>query len=300
MATARLIALAPDPQTVERIRIMPVVYDLHTHSTASDGAYAPAELVRQAASAGVTHIALTDHDSTVGIGEAQGAARECGNIRLIPGVEISVSWQGKSVHIVGLNVDTRCASLQEGLERLQAIRLSRAQEMGRRLAKYGVEDAFESSRAMAGTGMITRTHFARYLVRLGLAPGVKEVFDRYLSQGKPGYVPTQWAELGDAVGWIRRAGGIAVLAHPQRYKLTGSWMRRLLVEFKETGGAALEVISGTGNANEIQTAAQNARHFGLLASLGSDFHSPEHSWLKLGRLPPLPPDLVPVWRLWND
>jgi hypothetical protein len=279
---------------------MQAVYDLHTHSTASDGAYTPAELVRQAVSAGVTHLALTDHDSTEGIAEAQVAARECGNIRLIPGVEISVSWQGKSVHIVGLNVDTRCAPLQAGLEHLQAIRLTRAQEMGGRLAKHGVEGAFEAAQALAGTGMITRTHFARYLVRLGLAPGMKEVFDRYLSHGKPGYVPTQWARLEDVVGWIRAAGGVAVLAHPQRYKLTGSWMHRLLAEFKEAGGTALEVISGAGNVNEIQTAAQNARRFGLLASVGTDFHSPEHGWLKLGRLPPLPPDLTPVWRFWND
>jgi predicted metal-dependent phosphoesterase TrpH len=278
---------------------MHVVYDLHTHSTASDGAYTPGELVRQAAWAGVTHLALSDHDSTEGIAEAQVAARDCGNIQLIPGVEISVSWQERSVHIVGLNIDTLCAPLQEGLGRLQAIRLTRAEEIGRRLAKHGVEGAFEAARDLAGTGMITRTHFARFLVRLGFAPGLKEVFDRFLSHGKPGYVSTHWAALDDAVSWIRQAGGVAVLAHPQRYKLTGSWMRRLLAEFKETGGAALEVISGTGSANEIQAAAQNARRFGLFASVGSDFHSPEHNWLKLGRLPPLPSDLTPVWRLWD-
>jgi predicted metal-dependent phosphoesterase TrpH len=278
---------------------MSAIYDLHTHSTASDGAYAPAELVRQAASAGVTHLALTDHDSTDGLTEAQAAARDCGNIRLIPGVEISVSWQDKSVHIVGLNIDRGCQSLQEGLASLQATRLTRAEEIGRRLAKHGVEGAFEAARAMAGTGMITRTHFARYLVQSGLAPGIKEVFDRYLTHGKPGYVSTRWANLADAVGWIAHAGGVAVLAHPQRYKLTGSWMRRLLAEFKESGGVALEVISGTGNPNEIQTAVENARRFDLLASVGSDFHSPEHNWLKLGRLPPLPLGATPVWRLWD-
>lgn len=278
---------------------MSAIYDLHTHSTASDGAYTPSELVRQAAFAGVTHLALTDHDSTEGLAEAQAAARECENFRLIAGVEISVSWQDKSVHIVGLNIDAGSTALREGLAGLQAIRLRRAEEIGRRLAKHRVEGAFEAARALAGTGMITRTHFARYLVQSGLAPGIKEVFDHYLSHGKPGYVQTHWATLADAVRWIGEAGGNAVLAHPQRYKLTGSWMRRLLGEFKETGGAALEVISGTANPNEIQAAIDNARRFGLLASVGSDFHSPEHNWLKLGRLPPLPSGVTPVWRLWD-
>lgn len=277
---------------------MQAFYDLHTHSTASDGAYAPAELVRQAAAAGITHLALTDHDSTAGIAEAQAAAGDCG-IALIPAVEVSASWQEKSVHIVGLNIDPECASLREGLVRLQGIRLIRAEEMGRRLAKHGINGAFEAARELAGAGMITRTHFAHFLVRLGLAPDVKNVFGRYLTHGKPGYVPTQWAGMIDAVGWIREAGGVAVIAHPQRYKLTGSWMRRLLAEFKEAGGAALEVISGASSPNDIQTAAQNARRFALLASVGSDFHSPEYHWLKLGRLPALPQDLTPVWRLWD-
>jgi len=279
---------------------MQFVYDLHTHSTASDGAYTPTELVWRATAAGVTHLALTDHDSTEGIREAQAAAKDCKTIQLIPAVEISVSWHDKSVHIVGLHVDTLCATFREGLGRLQTIRLARAQEMGKRLAQQGMQGAFEAARELAGTGMITRTHFARYMVQLGLAASVKEVFDRYLTHGKPGYVSTQWAGLDEAVAWIRQASGVAVLAHPQRYKLTGSWMRRLLAEFKETGGEAMEVVSGTGNANEIQTAAQNCRRFELLASVGSDFHSPEHSWLKLGRLPALPADLTPVWRLWDD
>lgn len=275
-----------------------MTYDLHTHSTASDGAYAPADLVRQATAAGIRHLALSDHDCTDGLGEAEQAASEHG-IRLIPAVEISVSWQGKSVHIVGLNITAECAALQEGLRRLQTIRRARAEEMGRRLDKEGISGAFEAARLLAGNGMITRTHFAQFLVAHGLSPTVKDVFGRYLTQGKPGYVPTEWTGLETAIGWIRAAGGIATVAHPLRYKLTGSWQRRLFAEFKEAGGEALEVISGASSANDIQAMAQNARRFGLLASAGSDFHSPEHSWLKLGRLPPLPEGLTPVWSRWD-
>lgn len=273
-------------------------YDLHTHSTASDGAYAPAELIRQAAGGGVTHVALSDHDSTAGLLEAKAAAELCG-IVLIPAVEISASWLEKSIHIVGLNIDLECASLRQGLEGLRITRMDRAEEMGRRLAKHGVAGAFDGARELAGAGMITRTHFARYLVHLGLFGTVKEVFDRYLSGGKPGYVPTRWAAMADAVAWIKAAGGIAVVAHPHRYKLTGSWMRRLLAEFKECGGEAVEVVSGAGNPGEIQSSAHLARSLGLLASAGSDFHSPEHQWLKLGRLPPIPADLTPVWSAWD-
>jgi predicted metal-dependent phosphoesterase TrpH len=275
-----------------------VNFDLHTHSTASDGAYSPTELVRQAQAAGVTHLALSDHDCTNGLAEAITAAAECG-LTLIPAVEISTTWHGKSVHIVGLNVNPNCLALQEGLARLQTLRVSRAEEMGQRLARENIEGGFESARALAGAGMITRTHFAQFLVNQGLASTVRQVFDHFLVQGKPGYVPTQWAGLGEAVDWINSAGGVAVLAHPQRYKLTGSWLGRLLLEFKADGGAAMEVIAGSASPGEIQSSAAAARRYGLLASVGSDFHSPDHSWLKLGRLPELPRDLTPVWRLWD-
>lgn len=279
---------------------MRFVFDLHTHSSASDGAYSPSGLVDHAASAGITHLALTDHDTTDGIKEAQTAANERGDIRIIPAVEISVTWQEKSVHIVGLNIDTQNPLLQEGLSSLQTVRLRRAEEIGKRLCKHGIASAFKGAQELAGKGMITRTHFARYLCHLGLAPGLKEVFDRFLVPGKPGYVPTRWAAMHEAVNWIRQAGGVAVLAHPQRYKLTGSWMRRLLSEFREVGGSALEVISGTGGPNDIQAAALNAQKFELLASVGSDFHSFEHRWVKLGQLPSLPENLKPVWDLWHD
>jgi 3',5'-nucleoside bisphosphate phosphatase len=277
---------------------MPAVYDLHTHSTASDGAYRPSELVRHAAAAGMTHLALTDHDSLDGLAEARAAAAACG-ITLIPAVEMSVTWCDKSLHIVGLNIDVNSAMLNEGLARLQAVRRERAQEMGRRLAKLGICGAFEAARTLAGDGMITRTHFARHLMDLGLAPTLKHVFERYLGQGKPGYVPTQWTSLGDSLAMIHAAGGTAVVAHPQRYKLTASWMRRLLTEFKSFGGEAIEVVSGTSSDSDIQTLARYCRQFRLAASVGSDFHSPEFSWIQLGKLLPLPADLTPVWRGWN-
>lgn len=276
-----------------------LTYDLHSHSTASDGAYTPAELVRQAHAAGVTHLALTDHDCTDGLVEAGYEARQCG-LALIPAVEISTTWQGKSVHIVGLNINPACQELQQGLARLQALRMTRAEEMGRRLAKDGILGGFEAARELAGVGMITRTHFAQFLASLGLANSVRQVFDRYLVQGKPGYVHTDWAVMEEAVGWIISAGGVAVLAHPQRYKLTSSWLRRLLTEFKAGGGVALEVVAGSGSLGDIQSSASAARRHGLLASVGSDFHSPDNCWLTLGRLPELPKDLTPVWSLWDE
>ena len=276
-----------------------MTHDLHTHSTASDGAYSPAELVRQAHAAGVTHLALTDHDCTDGLSEAKTEAQACG-LTLIPAVEISTTWHGKSVHIVGLNIEADCQALQQGLARLQTLRVSRAQEMGRRLEKAGIPGCFEAVRALAGAGMITRTHFAQFLADQGLAGSVREVFDHYLVQGKPGYVPTEWAGLEAAVGWIKAAGGVAVVAHPQRYKLTGSWLGRLLREFKEAGGEAMEVIAGSASPGDIQSSAAAARRYGLLASVGSDFHSPGNIWLKLGRLPELPKDLTPVWSLWDE
>lgn len=276
-----------------------VTYDLHTHSTASDGSYPPAELVRQAHAAGVTHLALCDHDCTDGLAEAQAEAASCG-LKLIPAVEISTTWHGKSVHVVGLNIDPACAVLQQGLARLQAVRLGRAEEMGRRLAKEGIMGSFEAAQTLAGVGMITRTHFAKFLAALGLAATVRDVFDHYLVQGKPGYVHTEWASLEEGVEWIKSAGGIAVVAHPQRYRLTGSWLNRLMMEFKAAGGEAVEVIAGNASPGDIQSSASAVRRHGLAASVGSDFHGPDNPWLKLGRLPDLPKDLTPVWSLWHD
>lgn len=278
---------------------MPACHDLHAHSTASDGSLSPSDLVNEAAAAGVTQLALSDHDTTDGLDEARAAAVAAG-IRLIPAVEISATWMDKSIHVVGLAIDPSCAPLHQGLTGLRELRVLRAEEMGRRLAKHGIPGAFEAAAALTPSGMVTRTHFARIIHAQGLAASVSDVFNRYLAQGKPGYVSTRWAELEQVVDWIRLAGGTAVVAHPQRYKLTASWMRRLLGEFKEMGGGALEVVAGAGYPQDVQAAASHARRFGLLASAGSDYHGPEHPWLRLGRLPPLPPDLTPVWSLWHE
>ncbi len=274
------------------------VYDLHSHSTASDGFYSPTDLVLRAAAAGIKVLGLTDHDTTAGLPEAGLAVQEAG-IHLIPGVEVSVTWEKKTLHVVGLNIDARHAPLQAGLCQLEAIRADRAREMGDRLAKTGVFGIFEEAKAMAGTGMITRTHFAHCLVRRELAADVRDVFGRYLTAGKPGYVPTRWADITVAIHWIRDAGGVAVLAHPHRYQLTGSWLRRLLGEFKEMGGEGLEVLSGTASPGEVQSSAALALRFGLLASCGSDFHGPDEGWPKLGRLPALPAGLEPIWNAWE-
>jgi predicted metal-dependent phosphoesterase TrpH len=274
------------------------VYDLHTHSTASDGTCTPAELVLAAAAAGIDVLALSDHDTTAGLAEAATAAAAAG-IRLIPAVEVSATWKNKTLHVIGLNIDSECPDLQAGLARLRAIRDERAWEIGRRLEKEGIPGAFEAAQALAGGGMITRTHFARHLASLGLAVSVSDVFNRYLGHGQPGYVATRWAELGEAIAWIRAAGGFAVIAHPQRYKLTAGGLRGLCLEFRNLGGVGLEVVAGQGGPGDIDSSAAHARRAGLLASVGSDFHSPDLPWLKLGRLPPLPPGLDPVWRLWE-
>ena len=272
-------------------------YDLHAHSTASDGSLAPAELMRRAHAAGVKVMALTDHDTLDGLAEAADMAQGLG-MAFMPGVEVSVTWQGMTVHIVGLGVDRDKTVLRRGLAGLCEFRDWRAEEMGRRLAKYGIPGAFEGARELAEDGLISRTHFARFLVNKGHASDVRAVFRRFLVSGKPGFVSGQWAELEDAVRWIRTAGGQAVIAHPARYRMTRSKLRRLIREFVEVGGEALEVVSGSHSRDDYFTMARHAREFGLLASAGSDYHGPEHPWIALGRLPTLPDGCQAIWKDW--
>lgn len=269
-------------------------HDLHTHSWASDGTLSPRALVERAAAAGVGVLALTDHDDTSGVPEAASAAVEFG-IALVPGAEISVTWEALTIHVVGLNIDTGSGALQAGLDRLRDFRHWRAEEIGRRLEKHGVREAFAGARALAQGKGVSRTHFAHYLVSQGFGKDVREVFKHFLRRNKPGYVPGQWAALEEAVGWIVAAGGMAVLAHPARYDLSATKRKRLLAEFKACGGTALEVISGSHSPDDNLAMAAEARRSGLLASAGSDFHGPENPWVPLGRLPELPPDLTPVW-----
>jgi predicted metal-dependent phosphoesterase TrpH len=274
-------------------------YDLHSHSIASDGSLTPAELVRRAQQAGIQTLALTDHDTLSGLAEARQQADALG-LGLIPGVEISVSWQQRTLHLVGLGIDAGHAELQQGLAGLLAFRVWRAEEIGRRLKRdAGIADALAGAAALAQGDLVGRTHFAQFLVQIGRAKGVREVFKHFLVSGKPGHVPGDWASLEQAIGWIRAAGGQAVLAHPARYKLTRTKLRGLLGQLKELGGAGLEVVSGSHSLDDCQTMAHHARDFALLASAGSDYHGPESPWLELGRLPPLPSICRPIWHDWH-
>lgn len=278
---------------------MTVKYDLHTHSTASDGTLEPAELVRRAARSDIRVLALTDHDTTAGVAQAAREAQILG-IEFVPGVEISATWGSTGIHVVGLGVDPDCAVLREGLDSMRAYRLWRAREIGRRLDASGISGAFEGASKLAGGGLIARPHFARYLIVQGIAPDMRTVFKRYLVRGKPGYVPSQWATLDDAVTWIKSAGGQAVIAHPARYSLTRTKLRKLLGEFVSAGGEGLEVVSGAHSRDETRTMAFHALDFGLAASVGSDYHGPENPGADLGRLPELPAGAVPIWRDWAD
>ena len=273
--------------------------DLHSHSTASDGTLTPEALMRRASAAGVQVLALTDHDTTAGIAEGQTAADRLG-IRLIPGVEVSVTWGGRTIHVVGLNLDPANPRLQDGLGRLLAYRAWRAEEIGRRLAKQGIEGAYQGAKALSNGRLIGRTHFARFLVAQGRAADLRDVFSRYLVSGKPGHVAGEWATLEEATSWIHDAGGQAVIAHPARYRLTRARLLKLLGEFRECGGGGLEVVSGSHSRDETLSFARVAREQRLLASAGSDYHGPENPWIDLGRLPALPAGCTPIWHDWPE
>ncbi|HET8808373.1 MAG TPA: PHP domain-containing protein [Methylophaga sp.] len=275
----------------------PLIYDLHCHSNASDGALTPTQLIARAAEFGVDVLALTDHDGTEGMAEAQMAARDL-PITLIAGVEVSVTWGANTLHIVGLNIDIENTHLQNGLSLLRDYRRGRAVEMAKRLEKAGIEGAYQGASQYASETMLGRMHFAQFLVAEGHAKDTREVFKRFLVRNKPGYVPGDWASLEDALGWIHGAGGQAVIAHPARYKMTATKMRRLIGEFKELGGVGLEVCSGIQHSDEIRHLAALANKHQLLGSCGSDFHSPEQSWTELGKISPLPASVTPIWSLW--
>lgn len=274
-------------------------YDLHSHTLISDGTLSPTALVERAHAAGVDVLALTDHDVTDGIPEAQVAAATVG-LKLVPGVEVSVTWGSQTVHIVGLGVDPATPALQAGLAGMREFRVWRAEEIGRRLAKAGIADAHAGALRYAQGALVSRTHFARFLVEAGRARDLRGVFKKFLVQGKPGYVPGQWATLEQAVGWIRAAGGQAVVAHPARYKVSATRLYAMLGEFRELGGVGIEVVSGSHTADDALRFAQIAANHGFLASRGSDYHGPENPWIDLGRLPDLPPGCTPIWADWAD
>ena len=271
--------------------------DLHCHSVVSDGTLTPEQLAERARARGVDLWALTDHDEIGGQQRAAAAARNCG-MHYLSGVEISVTFAGQTVHIVGLGFDPTDVRLQQGLARTRGGRSERAREMADSLARVGIRGAYEGATRYAGNpDLVSRTHFARFLVETGVCRDTSEVFRRFLTEGKPGFVPHRWANLGDAVGWIRDAGGAAVVAHPARYKFSATEEYALFSEFKAHGGAGVEVVTGSHTAAEAITYAGMAREFGLAASRGSDFHSPDESHTDLGSLPWLPGNLQPIWEL---
>lgn len=240
-------------------------------------------------------LALTDHDELAGIRDACAAGREAGVV-VLPGAEISVTWHGTTLHVLGLGIDPEAPAIAEGLARVRGERIERARAIAARLAAAGVPDAFEGALRYAGGGAIVgRVHFARLLVERGLVRDVAAAFRRYLAEGRPGHVRHRWTDLSTAVGWIRRAGGVAVLAHPARYDLRTARLRTLLEEFRSAGGEGLEVVTGNHTPDEQARFGRLAVEFGLLASVGSDFHGPGESWWDVGQLPDLPEGCVPVW-----
>jgi predicted metal-dependent phosphoesterase TrpH len=271
--------------------------DLHCHSVISDGTLTPEALAARAKNNGVELWALTDHDEVGGQHRAAAAAKAL-NMRYLTGTEISITFIGQTVHIVGLGFDADDVQLVQGLRRTRGGRDVRAQEMAESLAKVGIKGAYEGALKFVGNpDLISRTHFARFLVESGVCKETNEVFRKYLTEGKPGYVEHRWATLKDAVTWITDAGGIAVIAHPARYKFSPTEEFALFSEFKSHGGQAVEVVTGSHSAAEYVTYAAMAQEFGLAASRGSDFHSPDESHTDLGTLPYLPGNLTPVWDL---
>jgi predicted metal-dependent phosphoesterase TrpH len=269
--------------------------DLHCHSTVSDGTLEPEALAARAKANGVELWALTDHDELGGQQRARDAARAAG-LPYLTGVEISVTFLGTTVHIVGLGVDSDDSALIHGLEATRGGRGARALEMADELAKVGIPGAYEGAlRYVGNPELISRTHFARHLVESGVCADTQEVFRRFLVEGKPGFVPHRWATLANAVGWIAAAGGVAVVAHPARYRFSPTEEYALFTEFKGHGGRGVEVTTGSHTAAEAERYAGTAREFDLLASRGSDFHSPDESRIDLGGLPALPTGLTPVW-----
>ncbi len=275
-------------------------FDLHCHSRRSDGTLSPTELVQRAHGNGVQVMALTDHDELSGQAEAMEAARQLG-MGYVCGVEVSVTWAGETIHVVGLKVDPLNEALLDGLQNTRDGRDSRAMDMAKDLERVGIMGAYEGALKYVGNPkLISRTHFARHLVESGECSNISEVFTKYLIEGKPGFVPHRWAKLSEAVGWIRGAGGTAVLAHPGRYRLSDTARWALYEEFKAAGGEGMEVVCGSHTRAQYVEFALVAKQLGLKASRGSDFHSPDESHVDLGQLPDLPDSVVPVWHDWPE
>lgn len=276
---------------------MAISIDLHAHTLCSDGDLSPAELVLRAKQQNLQVLAVTDHDTTEGIAAASKVAGE-NQIKLVAGVEISVTWENKTFHIVGLNIDPENKQLANGLASLRVLRDQRAIEIAEKLAKKNIDNALAGTQALVKGSIVSRTHFAQFLVNNGYSKNLQQAFKRYLGDGKPGCARANWASLEEAVSWIHAAGGLAVIAHPGRYKIGRARMHAFLSHFKECGGDAIEVISGSQRPDVTPHFARLAAEYELFASVGSDFHSPSQRWLELGRLPALPENCKPVWNCW--
>lgn len=271
--------------------------DLHSHSNISDGLLSPTDLVEHAATHGVKILALTDHDDISGLAEAQQAAMQYG-IQLVNGVEISVTWKKRTLHVVGLNINPLNTKLMQSLAGVRQSRLERAKQMALGLEKAGIHGAFEAASALAPQSILTRMHFARFLVERQYAKDAKSVFKKYLVKGKPGFVDHEWMSLESALNLITGSGGVAVLAHPGRYDIRRTNMLLLLEEFRALGGSAIEVVTGSHTPAQYVEYAKYAQLFGLKASQGSDYHGKGISFMEMGRLPALPSNCIPVWQDW--
>lgn len=272
-----------------------MIYDLHSHSTASDGILSPSELVQRALDKQIDMLALTDHDTVAGISEAKAYAQGK-PIQLISGVEISILWEGKNIHLTALNIDETHPSLLNLLTRQQTLRDQRAVEIGEKLAKIGIPNAYEGARALA-TGEVTRAHYGRFLLEQGYVKNIEQAFKRYLGTGKSAYVKPIWCDIKEAIEVTHQAGGVICIAHPLRYKLTARWIRRLIEDFKHAGGDGIEVCGCTQTPDQRQLLSRWAQEFELYASVGSDFHAPT-GWLELGKNLQLPQSCKPIWTLF--
>lgn len=272
--------------------------DLHMHSTASDGRLSPTAVVDRAVAQGVRLMALTDHDTLDGVAEATQAAEAAG-INCLTGIELSARWARGVVHIVGLHFDPNAVVLRRGVEAQQSERRRRAAEIAARLERAGCAGIGDRVSKAVGDGVPGRAHFARDLVETGHAKDIQHAFDRYLQRGRSGYAPVQWASIDDVVNWIQAAGGMAVFAHPLRYRVSRGALRAAIQSFVQAGGEAIEVCNGGGGRDDPAAAAALARRFGLKASIGSDFHDPDFPWIEIGRLAAPPRDLETVWQGWG-
>jgi predicted metal-dependent phosphoesterase TrpH len=278
---------------------MSLIFDLHSHSTISDGMLSPTELVKHASDHGVDVLALTDHDDTSGLELAALEAKRRG-LQLINGVEISVTWKKRTIHIVGLKIDPEYLPLKSGLASIREGRHIRAVGMAAGLDKVGILGSLEGAYEYAKEGIIGRVHFARYLVNNGISKDSKSVFKKYLVKGKPGYVEHEWASLDEAISWIVGSGGEAVLAHPGRYDLRRTSMLLLLEEFRSLGGTAIEVVTGSHTGTQYIEFAKYAHMFGFKSSIGTDYHGKGLSFMEMGRLPALPINCIPIWQDWSE